>query len=248
MTGHSRTLVLDGFSVRYGKALALSDVSLSFSSGAVTAVTGPNGAGKSTLLLGIRGTVASTGDISLGGADVRAMDTRERARAIAIVPQGRQLFPRMTVRENLQVMAEILRLPRDSVDGALDRFPVLRRRSRSYAGVLSGGEQQMLAVSRSLLGDPSFLLLDEPMTGLAPLVVQSINDTIRSLAAEGVGVIVAEPAVRALRSTVETGHVLIRGAVAATATTFEDLERSYQAVMGMEEREVEQHVLAAQDE
>ena len=241
-------LEVDGLSVTYGTASALTDVSVRFPAGAVTAVTGPNGAGKSTLLLAIRGTVASTGDISLSGADVRAMSVRERTSAVAIVPQGRQLFPRLTVRENLQVMAAVLGLPRESVDAALDRFPVLRTRARSLAGVLSGGEQQMLVVSRALMGDPCFLLLDEPMTGLAPLVVRSIADTVRELAASGVGVVIAEPSLHAVRSVVDAGHVLVRGRVAASADDVSELERVYQSVMGMVERVVHVHSDGTDDE
>ncbi|KUM37422.1 ABC transporter ATP-binding protein [Arthrobacter sp. EPSL27] len=243
MTNNSLEVL--GLSIRYGKAQAVSGVSLTLPAGMVTAITGPNGAGKSTLLLALRGTVESTGIIRIGGQDARDFSMRERAKAIAIVPQGRQLFPRMTVRENLQVMASLLRLPRGKVDEAMDRFPVLRTRSKSLAGVLSGGEQQMLAVARALMAEPAFLLLDEPMTGLAPLIVQSINETIRDLAAGGVGVVIAEPAVRALGDVVQQGHVLIRGSVAASANSLVELERAYKSAMGVEERILEEHLALA---
>ncbi len=100
---------------------------------------------------------------------------------LAIVPQGRQLFARLTVRENLQVYGDMLKLPSTAIDGALDRFPILRERSRRLAGVLSGGEQQMLVVSRALMTEPRAILLDEIMTGLAPRIVESLVDVVRDL-------------------------------------------------------------------
>ena len=148
--------------------------------GAVTALVGPNGAGKSSLLLAAYGSVPSTGTVFLDGEEVSGLRTAARARAgIAMVPQGRQLFPRLNVADNLQVMAELLRLPRSAVDEAIDRFPILRTRLRSLVGVLSGGEQQMLVVTRALMGSPRVMLLDEMMTGLAPLIVRELADTVR---------------------------------------------------------------------
>src|SRR5690606_30498164 len=111
-----------------------------------------NGAGKSSLALGVYGSIAASGDVTLGGEQLGSLDAIDRARAgVSIVPQGRQLFPRLTVRENLQVLAEILKLSQTEVDAALDRFPILRERENRLAGVLSGGEQQMLVVSRALM-------------------------------------------------------------------------------------------------
>ncbi len=145
---HDRGLRVEALTVRYGRATALTDVSLTVPRGAVTAVVGPNGAGKSSLLLGIYGSVPGTGTVEVDGENVSRLKPIARARAgVAIVPQGRQLFPRLNVTDNLRVMAESLRLPASSVDEALDRFPILRTRARSLAGVLSGGEQQMLVVS-----------------------------------------------------------------------------------------------------
>ncbi|WP_181779945.1 ABC transporter ATP-binding protein [Pseudonocardia pini] len=226
-------LRLDGLSVSYGHAAALRDASLVCPAGSVTLVTGPNGAGKSTLLLAVRGTVPSTGVVQLGGTDLRAMSARERHAAVAIVPQGRQLFPHLTVRENLQVMAELLGLGRGSVEPALDRFPVLRTRERSPAGVLSGGEQQMLALSRALMGEPRFVLLDEPMTGLAPIVVRSIVDIVRELAESGVGVVVVEPAVQHARRVADRGYLLLRGRIETHGEDMDELEGAYQAAMGI---------------
>src|SRR3954454_6193872 len=119
-------------SVRYGAASALSHVALSAPAGTITAVVGPNGAGKSSLLLSIYGSVAATGSVQLAGRELSSLSTASRARAgIAMVPQGRQLFPRLSVRDNLQVMAELLHLPSSAVDAAMDRFPILRTRAKS---------------------------------------------------------------------------------------------------------------------
>ena len=229
-------LRVEGLTVRYGHASALTDVSLTVPGGAVTAVVGPNGAGKSSLLLAAYGSVPSTGRVFLDGEDVSGMRTAARARAgIAVVPQGRQLFPRLNVGDNLQVMAELLRLPKSAVDEAIDRFPILRTRLRSLVGVLSGGEQQMLVVTRALMGSPRVLLLDEMMTGLAPLIVRELADTVARLAADGVAVLMAEPVLGASRRIIDRGYVLVRGGIVATV---EDggraLEDAYQAGIGVE--------------
>ena len=229
-------LRVEGLTVRYGHASALTDVSLTVPGGAVTAVVGPNGAGKSSLLLAAYGSVPSTGRVFLDGEDVSGMRTAARARAgIAVVPQGRQLFPRLNVADNLQVMAELLRLPKSAVDEAIDRFPILRTRLRSLVGVLSGGEQQMLVVTRALMGSPRVLLLDEMMTGLAPLIVRELADTVARLAADGVAVLMAEPALGASRRIIDRGYVLVRGGIVATV---EDggraLEDAYRVGIGVE--------------
>jgi branched-chain amino acid transport system ATP-binding protein len=202
----------------------------------VTALVGPNGAGKSSLLLAAYGSVPASGKVFIDGDDVSRLRPAARARAgIAIVPQGRQLFPHLNVADNLRVMAELLHLSRSDVDRALDRFPILRTRMRSLVGVLSGGEQQMLVVSRALMGSPRVLLLDEMMTGLAPLVVQDLARTVADLAQEGVAVLLAEPALGVLRRVVDRGYVLVRGEVVAQ----EDggghaLDDAYSAAIGVE--------------
>ncbi|HTJ31784.1 MAG TPA: ATP-binding cassette domain-containing protein [Dactylosporangium sp.] len=231
----SHELRLEGLTVRYGHAGAVTGLDLTAPGGVVTALVGPNGAGKSSALLAAYGSVASTGRVFLDGEDVSRLKPAARARAgIAVVPQGRQLFPKLNVADNLQVMAELLRLPKSAVDTAIDRFPILRTRLRSLVGVLSGGEQQMLVVSRALMGSPRVLLLDEMMTGLAPLVVQELLRTVTQLARDGVAVLMAEPALGAVRGAVDRGYVLVRGEVVATC---EDggkaLDAAYQSKMGV---------------
>ncbi|PZM94249.1 MAG: ABC transporter ATP-binding protein [Actinobacteria bacterium] len=234
MSAHE--LRVEGLSVRYGQASALTNVSVTARGGAITAVVGPNGAGKSSLLLAAYGSVPATGKVYLDGEDVSRLRPGARARAgIAIVPQGRQLFPHLDVADNLRVMAELLRLPNSAVDEAIDRFPILRKRLKSLVGVLSGGEQQMLVVSRALMGSPKVLLLDEMMTGLAPLIVRELAQTIATLAREGVAVLVAEPALGALRRVVDRGYVLVRGEIVREVDGGgAALDEAYSAAIGVE--------------
>ncbi len=157
-------------------------------------------AGKSSLLLSIYGSVPGGGSVQLDGRDVTSLPPLERARlGLVIVPQGRQFFPRLSVRENLVVMADLVGAPPDAVEHALDRFAILRERANSRAGVLSGGEQQMLVVARALMKQPKVLLLDEMMTGLAPLIVERLGEMLRQLATDGIAVLMAEPELGARR-------------------------------------------------
>ncbi|CAN5790824.1 ABC transporter ATP-binding protein [soil metagenome] len=231
----SHELIVEDLRVTYGRATALRGIDLHASGGAITGLVGPNGAGKSSALLALYGSVASSGRVLVDGQDVSRMKASARARAgIALVPQGRQLFAHLTVRENLQVMAEMLKLKAGAVDGALDRFPILHERVRSLAGVLSGGEQQMLVVTRALMSEPRVLLLDEMMTGLAPMIVQQLAATFQELAAAGTVVVLAEPSIGALHHRIDRGYVLIRGEVVAVDETGgAGLDRAYQAAVGV---------------
>ena len=185
------------------------------------------------------GSIPSDGRISIGGEDLSSTSALERSRrGIALVPQGRQLFPRMTVLENFRIMAELLRLPSSAVDTAMDRFPILQDRRAALAGVLSGGEQQMLVVSRALMASPRVLLLDEMMTGLAPKIVRGLADTVRGLADEGVAVVIADPSIGPLMRIVDRGYVLVRGSIVASETSATALESAYQSAMGMIQSEV----------
>ncbi|MEI3849617.1 MULTISPECIES: ATP-binding cassette domain-containing protein [unclassified Microbacterium] len=236
----SADLVVDGLHVSYGKATAVENASLHAPAGTVTAVVGPNGAGKSSLALGLYGSVAATGGIRLGDEDLSGRSPIQRARAgLAIVPQGRQLFPKLTVRDNLLVSAEILGLGRAAVDAALDRFPVLRERQGRLAGVLSGGEQQMLVVSRALMGEPRCLILDEMTTGLAPQIVGQLVDTVRAIAAQGAAVVLFDPAIGALGRAIDRGHVLLRAQLGAPFEDVDALDAGYRQAMGVIHEEME---------
>jgi branched-chain amino acid transport system ATP-binding protein len=223
-----------GLQVSYGNATAVAGVDLDFAPGRIHVVVGPNGAGKSSLLLALYGAVESTGTVTVGGRDISALRPADRARSgIGLVPQGRQVFPTLTVRENLAVFAEVLKTGPASVEAALARFPRLVDRAGTLAGNLSGGEQQMLAVTRALMTRSSVLLFDEMCTGLAPVVVQQLMTVARELADAGSTVIMAEASIGAIRHDVDGGVVLVRGVVAAAADFGVDLDARYRAAMGV---------------
>ncbi|MGF7119959.1 ABC transporter ATP-binding protein [Rhodococcus sp. BE178] len=233
------TLDVKDLRVRYGSAVAVDGVSFTATPGTVTAIVGPNGAGKSSLFGAVYGSVRGTGEVSVDGRRVDSMSALQRVReGFAYVPQGRQLFMKMSVLENLQVGADLQGLKKDAIESAFERFPVLRERARSYAGVLSGGEQQMLVLGRALLSTPKVLLLDEMMTGLAPKIVAELRALVGDLAAEGVTVLVAEPALAALESVVQRGYVMQRGRIIDTRSDADSLDAAYKQSMGLLETTV----------
>jgi len=218
-------LVVRRLRVVYGRAVAVRDVSLELPRATITAVVGPNGAGKSSLFLGAQGVVgASVEELSLGGRSLaKASSTQRARRGLVLVPQGRQIFSTLTVRTNLQIIADALHLPSRKVDEALDRFPILRERHAHPAGVLSGGEQQMLALARALMSDPEVLLLDEPTEGLAPVIVAAVQRVLEEIRAQGGTILIAEPTTRLLPSSIDKGYVMMRGEIVAEADSKEAL-------------------------
>ncbi|MEU8132572.1 ABC transporter ATP-binding protein [Streptodolium elevatio] len=205
------SLALHDVRVRYGPVEALHGVDLAFPAGAVTALLGRNGAGRSTLLRTLAGLLSpTTGRIEWDGRDVTRWTASERARdGLALIPDGHGVFAGLSVRDNLRVFASA-----DTIDPALDAFPVLRKRLGQRAGTLSGGEQQMLAVSRALLRPSRVLLLDELSQGLAPRVVAQLYDVVSELAAgQRTVVLVEQYAGEALRRA-DVAYVLRRGRVA----------------------------------
>ncbi|MFD4406160.1 ABC transporter ATP-binding protein [Nocardia sp. NPDC058499] len=223
-----------GLTVRYGKAVAVRDVAFEARSGEVTAVVGPNGAGKSSLLSAVFGSTPATGNVTLDGHDLGGAPAQKRLRTgVAFVPQGRQLFPRLTVRENLEIGARLLGARNDVLESAFDRFPILRTRAKQFAGVLSGGEQQMLLLARALLVQPRALLLDEMTTGLSPKIAGELLDHVRALADSGITVLVAEPALYRVARIVDRGYVMIRGSLSEPKDTADALDTAYRASMGM---------------
>lgn len=231
----SKELLVDGAHVSYGRAAAVIDASLTVRPGTVSALVGPNGAGKSSLVQLLVGAVrGKTKEITLGGLDLTKLSVAERARAgITLVPQGRQLFPRLTILENLQVIADALDLDPGVVEGALDRFPILRTRQSSIAGVLSGGERQMLAIARGLMSDPRVLILDEPTLGLAPVIVGELLETVVALREEGVGVLIVEPSMHNVPEQIDHGGVMIRGRVTPVVGGHAVLSDRYRNLLGL---------------
>jgi branched-chain amino acid transport system ATP-binding protein len=231
--------------VRYGKAAAVRSASIAVPAGAIAALVGPNGAGKSSLLNAIQGVVGSEmKSLSVDGKSFLGMSSTDRARSgLVLLPQGGHLFRRMTVLDNLRVVADGLRLPSDRVDEALDRFPILRERRKSLAGVLSGGERQMLGLARALMARPDVLLLDEPTQGLAPTIVQQIMDALDAIRAEGRTVLIAEPTTRVLPREIDLGFVMLHGRIVAQASDLTGLDSAFHEQFEVAVHETVSHVV-----
>lgn len=223
-TSNEVVLSVRDLSVHYGSAQALNDVSLEVRRGEVVTIIGGNGAGKTTTLKTISGMAellkTSTGEIAFEGTRVDSMPSNKIAKlGLAHVPEGRRIFPAMTVDDNLLLGAYRRRgddeAIQDDVAGIYERFPVLGERRKQLAGLLSGGEQQMLAIGRGLMARPSCLLLDEPSLGLAPILVSRMFDIIRTLAAEGTTVLLVEQMARLALGVADRGYVLEQGRIVA---------------------------------
>jgi branched-chain amino acid transport system ATP-binding protein len=206
--------------VGYGDAPALWDVSLRVGAGEIVSVLGPNGAGKTTLVNAIaRLLPIRRGALRFEGAEVTAASAQDMCdRGVALIPEGRRLFTRMTVEENLE-LGSYRRAARAEKAAARERayamFPILAERRRQLAGTLSGGQQQMLAIGRALMAQPKMLLIDEPSLGLAPLVVEQVFETIRQIHASGVSILLIEQNVTKALDLVERAYVLEGGRIVA---------------------------------
>ena len=212
--------------VSYGGIRALKGVSLTVEEGQIVTLIGANGAGKSTTLRAISGLQKpQSGSILYGGEELTGLTAKEIVRrGIIHVPEGRRVFPDMTVAENLKIGAF---LRRDSAGIASDMeyvyslFPRLKERSWQLAGTLSGGEQQMLAVGRALMSKPKVLMMDEPSLGLAPLVVKDIFSIIRDLKSEGITILLIEQNANAALRCADVGFVLETGSITMTGSGHE---------------------------
>jgi branched-chain amino acid transport system ATP-binding protein len=229
MSGTPPLLELDRISAGYGAVQALSDVSLHVAPGEIVTLIGANGAGKSTLLMTVCGEPrARTGRIAFAGEDITRLPTHAiMRRRLAQAPEGRHIFPRMTVHENLLMGGQALGVgdPAPELARVLALFPRLQERIGQRAGTLSGGEQQMLAIGRALMGKPRLLLLDEPSLGLAPLVVKQIFAAIRELNAGGMTVLLVEQNANLALRLAHRGYVLVNGRIIMTGTGAELLAR-----------------------
>jgi branched-chain amino acid transport system ATP-binding protein len=206
--------------VNYGAAAAVSDVHLRIDAGELVVVVGPNGAGKSTLINAMAGLHAvASGRLVVDGHDItREPPHRFCDRGIAIVPEGRRLFANLTVRENLELgsyRAEARRTRAESLRRVCALFPVLAERMNAPAGVLSGGQQQMVAIGRALMARPRFLLLDEPSLGLSPMIAHDMFRAIREVNAEGVALLLVEQNVAAALAIARRAYVLEEGRIVA---------------------------------
>ena len=215
--------------VSFGGIEALKGISFKVDEGAIVTLIGANGAGKSTTLRAISGLVnPSGGTITYAGKPITGMDTQKIVEmGIALVPEGRRVFPNLTVLENLRVGA-YMRTDKAGIDSDIehvyDLFPRLKERNWQLAGTLSGGEQQMLAVGRGLMSKPKILMMDEPSLGLAPMVVRDIFSIIKTLNKEGITILLIEQNANAALRAARTGYVLETGRITLSGTGAELLE------------------------
>jgi len=210
-------LEVSGLNVRYGRNHAVRDVDLTVAEGEIVTVLGANGAGKTSLLRALQGAVKpASGRIAFAGKDLTSTSPAARVRSgMMLVPEGRQIFVSMTVHENLQ-MGVYLRSDREAardLDAVYDRFPNLAQRRDMPASVLSGGEQQMLAIGRALVGRPRLMMLDEPSLGLSPLFVSRLFDLIVELNKGGLGILLVEQNTTMALEVAARGYVLELGSV-----------------------------------
>ena len=232
-------LTVERLECRYGKVVAVRELSLEVNKGELVSLIGANGAGKTTTLKAISGVHgASGGRVIFEGEDItRAPARRILQLGIAHCPEGRRVFPYMSVRENLELGCY---LREDTAGIAADmghifeRFPILHERRNQAAGTLSGGEQQMLAISRALMSRPKLILFDEPSLGLAPNIVDRTFDIIRQIRADGMTVVMVEQNAYAALELSDRAYVLEQGEVALTGTGSELLDNPHvkQAYLG----------------
>ena len=217
----SNILEIKNLSVNFGGIKAVNDISMAVEEGKIVTLIGANGAGKSTILRSISGIVKpQAGEIFLNGQNILGMSPDAIvSRGVTLVPEGRRVFPNLTVQENLKIGAY---LRKDKLDADLEYvyslFPRLKERHWQLAGTLSGGEQQMLAVGRALMSKPKLVMMDEPSLGLAPLVVKSIFEIIETINGQGITVLLIEQNANMALRIADTAYVLETGAITMTGT------------------------------
>ncbi|BBA43070.1 MULTISPECIES: ABC transporter ATP-binding protein [Burkholderia] len=211
-------LKIKGLQVNYGGIQAVKGVDMEVRQGELVTLIGANGAGKTTTMKAITGLKAySAGDIEYEGKSIKGIPTHELLkRGLAMVPEGRGIFARMSIVENMQ-MGAYLRNDSEQIKKDVDRmfgfFPRLKERATQLAGTLSGGEQQMLAMSRAILSKPKLLLLDEPSMGLSPIMVEKIFEVVREISKEGITVLLVEQNARLALQAADRGYVMDSGTV-----------------------------------
>ena len=239
-------LEVRNFSAGYGNVTALHEVSLDVAHGSIVTVIGPNGAGKSTLLNALIGLVRSSGEVRFDGQPLARRNVEQRVMdGMSLVPEQRALFADMSVMDNLQLGGFRRKRagdkqPMDQLDWVLTLFPRLKERARQQAGTLSGGERQMLAVGRALMGKPRLLMLDEPSLGLAPRIVKEVLDVVGGLREHGVSTLLIEQNARAALKLANYGYVLENGRIALQGPAGELAEnpriaQSYLGIAGQAE-------------
>ncbi len=214
-------LQIKDFSAGYGKSVVLRSINLSVDEGESVAVVGKNGAGKSTLLNSFfGGTTIKGGSLQVGGVAIEKLPAYAAPKhGVSISPQGRLILPHLTVQDNLLLGAAAGRKGQWTLARVHELFPILRERSAKMGNELSGGQQQMLAVGRALLGNPRVLLLDEPSEGLSPILVDELVSTFNKIRATGTGILVVEQHLNLVRRTTQRFVVMAKGEIIASGLT-----------------------------
>lgn len=212
-------LEITELSAGYGKAVVLRGINLSIQRGESVALVGRNGAGKSTLLLSLFGLARiHQGTVRVSGRELSiSRGAGAAARGLALTPQGRRIISQLTVRENLLLGAAVRRSGYWDLDTVYELFPVLKERAKKPGSALSGGQQQMLAIGRSLMANPELLFLDEPSEGLAPIVVDELVDVFRTVQASGTAIFIVEQHLNLVRKVADRVIVLSKGEISAEA-------------------------------
>jgi len=226
-------LTMESVTAGIGPLLILHDISLTVRRKEVVVILGANGAGKTTLLRTIAGLMQPrSGEICLYGDPIHRKPAHLITRAgIGHVPSGRELFPKLTVEDHLQLAGRLCATSRRNElrERLLEMFPILKERLRQAVGTMSGGQQQMVAIARALMTDPKILLLDEPSTGLAPIVVRSVFDTLPALRDQGVSVVLAEQSLTLGLSYADQAYVIDHGRIVLSGTAGE-LEKDHRVI------------------
>jgi branched-chain amino acid transport system ATP-binding protein len=225
-------LEVENVSAAYGMVQILRDVSFKVNEKEIVSIIGPNGAGKTTLVKTIMGLIKpKSGSIKFKGETISGMSTYDIVKkGITMIPEGREIFPRLTVEENLMLGAYSINDKakiKETKERSFDIFPVLKKKEKALAQTLSGGEQQMLAICRSLMSNPQLLILDEPSLGLAPIVVEKVLDTVRTINDEGVTVLLVEQNIHDSLLVADRAYVLEQGKIILEGNSRELLSNSH---------------------
>jgi len=225
-------LKIQNVSAAYGMVQILRDVSFKVEKGEIVSIIGPNGAGKTTLVKTIMGFLKpQTGSIKFNGENIEKMATYDIVKkGLTMIPEGREIFPRMTVEQNLMLGAYTISdkaKVKETKEKVEQIFPVLKKKEKALAQTLSGGEQQMLVICRSLMSNPQLLILDEPSLGLAPIIVEKVLDTVRVINDEGVTVLLVEQNIHDSLGVANRGYVLEEGKIVLEGKSRELLSNSH---------------------
>jgi branched-chain amino acid transport system ATP-binding protein len=225
-------LEVENLSAAYGMVQILREVSFKVEEKEIVSIIGPNGAGKTTLVKAIMGLLKpQAGSIRFKGESIANLPTYDIVKkGVTMIPEGREIFPRMTVEENLLLGAYTIKdraKVKETKEKVEDIFPVLKKKEKALAQTLSGGEQQMLVICRSLMSNPQLLILDEPSLGLAPIIVEKVLDTVRTVNDEGVTVLLVEQNIHDSLNVADRGYVLEEGKIILEGRSRELLSNSH---------------------